>query len=1041
MFEYERIRLHTAIMKILTSTLLILLALSAYAFSQDSIGFSFNSDRDNTLMDENTVAGVVPSPGWVSTDGGSDAQGGANGNIEYNGVTVDWSSNGTWNTNNAVSNGDNQLMNGYIDAVGGGGSASVTISGIDTFAFGADYDLYVYFGSDGNGRTGKVALQDGETYSYSTFSQQGGGFPGTYIRTEDTGDGNPEANYALFEGLSGDTQTIDIIRGSNNSGIHGIQIVSVQVFDDDEDGLPDNWEINNDLDPEDNGDQDPNNGPEGDPDQDGLTNIDEFENGTDPQDADTDDDDLNDNVETNTGVYVSPSDTGTNPKLADTDVDGLLDGAEVETGTNPLLEDTDGDKFSDFIEVEAGTDPVDENSFPDVSAIDPPIAYWDFDDQGANETVDLRGDYNATLYGEPEYVTGHSGSASDFAIQFDGIDDYVSSEAPLLNELTEFTMSGWVNFTESQGNRTGLFGQNDLVEFGMISANQMQLWTSTAGAVNVSLGPTSDGWRHIVVKGDAEGQSIYLDGEFAASGSSPVPLPTSGFNFNIGGGGVYDASGNWFIGSIDDVALWDIALSDEAIANLARGVLLPGGPREDSDEDGLPDEWEENNDLDPQDNGDVDPNNGPEGDPDQDGLTNLEEYAAKTSPQDADTDKDGLNDNVETNTGEFVDVTDTGSDPNKADTDGDSLNDGFEVEPNPYVTDPNNIDTDGDRLTDAEEIGNQNNQTDPTKEDTDGGGTSDAVEIALGLDPLNPADDESGGGGGTKIGINFNSDRGTDAELGPDEIAGFPEVAQLNWNNSDGGANAQGGANGSQADIISPVSGVIVDDTGGDSGVTVDWTSNGTWNTNNSFESPDAKLMNGYIDNIGGGGFATVDFQGIPYSSYDVYVYFGSDGNGRTGAVESTTAGQIFSYTTDSQKGGFDPEIDYVLTEDETDSYPPANYCVFKEQSGSDFSVQINRGSSNSGIHGIQIVSLGPGTPFEMTEILYNSETDEFTLIWNSKPNQIYALYVSENLEEWDFDLDDSILSDGDTTTYGPFENPMPGSKQLFFRAQETDEE
>ena len=122
MFEYERIRLHTAIMKILTSTLLILLALSAYAFSQDSIGFSFNSDRDNTPMDENTVAGVVPSPGWVSTDGGLDAQGGANGNIEYNGVTVDWSSNGTWNTNNAVSNGDNQLMNGYIDAVGGGGS-------------------------------------------------------------------------------------------------------------------------------------------------------------------------------------------------------------------------------------------------------------------------------------------------------------------------------------------------------------------------------------------------------------------------------------------------------------------------------------------------------------------------------------------------------------------------------------------------------------------------------------------------------------------------------------------------------------------------------------------------------------------------------------------------------------------------------------------------------------------------------------------------------------------------------------------------------
>ena len=57
------------------------------------------------------------------------------------------------------------------------------------------------------------------------------------MRTEDTCDGTPQANYAVFEGLSGDAQTIQIIRGSNNSGIHGIQIVSVQVFDEDEDGF------------------------------------------------------------------------------------------------------------------------------------------------------------------------------------------------------------------------------------------------------------------------------------------------------------------------------------------------------------------------------------------------------------------------------------------------------------------------------------------------------------------------------------------------------------------------------------------------------------------------------------------------------------------------------------------------------------------------------------------------------------------------------------------------------------------------------------
>ena len=86
--------------------------------------------------------------------------------------------------------------------------------------------------------------------------------------------------------------------------------------------------------------------------------------GTDPNDPDTDDDGLADGVETNTGTFVSASDTGTDPHVADTDSDGLSDGAETgtgtfvsatNTGTNPHLADTDGDTLSDF--VETGLDP------------------------------------------------------------------------------------------------------------------------------------------------------------------------------------------------------------------------------------------------------------------------------------------------------------------------------------------------------------------------------------------------------------------------------------------------------------------------------------------------------------------------------------------------------------------------------------------------------------------------------------------------------------------------------------------------------------
>ena len=51
--------------------------------------------------------------------------------------------------------------------------------------------------------------------------------------------------------------------------------------------------------------------------------------------GDVDNDGLRDEVETNTGIYVSPSNTGTNPALADTDGDSLPDGMEVNVGTVP----------------------------------------------------------------------------------------------------------------------------------------------------------------------------------------------------------------------------------------------------------------------------------------------------------------------------------------------------------------------------------------------------------------------------------------------------------------------------------------------------------------------------------------------------------------------------------------------------------------------------------------------------------------------------------------------------------------------------------
>jgi hypothetical protein len=94
--------------------------------------------------------------------------------------------------------------------------------------------------------------------------------------------------------------------------------------DTDGDGMPDGWEAQYSLDPLDATDASLYN------DGDGLTNLEEYNYGTDPTNPDTDGDGLND------GDEVSFS---TDPNNPDTDSDGLLDGQEISMGKNPLKRD------------------------------------------------------------------------------------------------------------------------------------------------------------------------------------------------------------------------------------------------------------------------------------------------------------------------------------------------------------------------------------------------------------------------------------------------------------------------------------------------------------------------------------------------------------------------------------------------------------------------------------------------------------------------------------------------------------------------------
>lgn len=123
----------------------------------------------------------------------------------------------------------------------------------------------------------------------------------------------------------------------------------IVVNDSDGDGLDDSWELLHF--------QDLDEIASGNPDNDGLTHLEEEEAGTLPLVADTDGDTLNDGPELNT-YFTDPLDP-------DSDDDGLWDDEEVLVHfTDPHLPDSDGDGYSDAVEVDNLTDPNDIGDYP-----------------------------------------------------------------------------------------------------------------------------------------------------------------------------------------------------------------------------------------------------------------------------------------------------------------------------------------------------------------------------------------------------------------------------------------------------------------------------------------------------------------------------------------------------------------------------------------------------------------------------------------------------------------------------------------------------
>lgn len=177
------------------------------------------------------------------------------------------------------------------------------------------------------------------------------------------------------------------------------------------------------------------------------------------------------------------------------------------------------------------------------------------------------------------------------AVIMDGLNTtlWIDTQQQMLNNLSAFSLEYWVkpanrvSDPDTFGNRIGLVGQNDAVEYGFINPTTIQIWSAGGGALDTTYTFPDNEWHHVATIADGTSIKTYYDGQLIGTGGTQTSnYGSSTFNVNIGGGGVYDATGNFFTGQFDEVAIFDRAIPADRIAAHFRagkeGGELPDEP-------------------------------------------------------------------------------------------------------------------------------------------------------------------------------------------------------------------------------------------------------------------------------------------------------------------------------------------------------------------------------------------------------------------------------------------------------------------------------
>ena len=248
------------------------------------------------------------------------------------------------------------------------------------------------------------------------------------------------------------------------------------------------------------------------------------------------------------------------PLAADFTGDGIVDAKDLKIMFNDWLQ-------SDYT----------------VSATTPqsPVSWWKLD----NNANDSTGAHPGTVRGNPTYSAGNSGQA----INLDG-DDYIDLGNPTSLDFStgDWTISAWIKTTQSgtqDENKGTIYAkggdQTDGIRYTLavneVTSGLITLTTDDNVTKAQATGETmvnDNLWHHVAGVRNGTQLLVYVDGQLDGTGTVPAGYDLSGTTQHNAYIGVITDNRDgtlvkYFVGSLDDVQIYDYALSDTDILSVA----------------------------------------------------------------------------------------------------------------------------------------------------------------------------------------------------------------------------------------------------------------------------------------------------------------------------------------------------------------------------------------------------------------------------------------------------------------------------------------